>query len=267
LENVPLIDKYNAYQILDDRWKEISTDFEIIETDGKSAIKAVDPNMVMKKDKEVQEGWRGRILPFELVQRILLNDEAQVIRNKEERIAEISAIYDELIEDLPEEERESDMTNDAQDAFNAKGVAARLKELKKPETQDEEELKSILLRYTDLSKEEKECKKECKELNAALHLKTKETIESLSDEQAKELLSEKWIKPLVASFIDMPNQVVSELVKEVQMLAEKYSGTLAEIEDEIEETEQELSAMIDGLTGSEFDMKGLASLKALLGGR
>ena len=34
----------------------------------------------------------------------------------------------------------------------------------------------------------------------------------------------------------------------------------------IPQTEQELSAMIDDLTGSDFDMQGLKELQALLGG-
>ena len=35
---------------------------------------------------------------------------------------------------------------------------------------------------------------------------------------------------------------------------------------EIEKTENELSKMIDELTGSEFDMKGLQDFKSLFGG-
>ena len=38
------------------------------------------------------------------------------------------------------------------------------------------------------------------------------------------------------------------------------------METQIEETEKSLSAMIDDLDGSEFDMLGLAELKKLLGG-
>lgn len=49
LESIPLIDKYQAYQILDDNWSEVSVDFDIISTEGKDSIKVVDPNMVAKK--------------------------------------------------------------------------------------------------------------------------------------------------------------------------------------------------------------------------
>jgi len=38
LEDIPLIDKYEAYQLLDDDWTEIAVDLEIIQTEGTEAI-------------------------------------------------------------------------------------------------------------------------------------------------------------------------------------------------------------------------------------
>lgn len=266
LNNIPLIDKYNAYQILDDNWADIAIDFEVINTEGKMAIKVVEPNMVMKKDKEIQEGYKGRILPFELVQKALLSDELNKIKIKEKRINEIVASYEELIEYLTEEDKESDILNEASDAFNNKGVTLKLKELKKADSEEEKKLKEILNKYTKLNKEEKELKKEVKDLISNLNEKTKETIESLSDEKANEMVKEKWIKPLVNKLMELPNQIITKLINEVQALADKYSSTLIDIEEEIKETENELSSMIDHLCGSDFDMKGLAQLKNLLGG-
>lgn len=62
----------------------------------------------------------------------------------------------------------------------------------------------------------------------------------------------------------LPKAVVDVLSKEVSNLAQKYSTTLNDLEAEIKQTEKEFSAMIDELTGSEFDMEGLAKLKNLL---
>ena len=42
--------------------------------------------------------------------------------------------------------------------------------------------------------------------------------------------------------------------------------TLDDVEKEIVDTEQSLISMLNNLTGSEFDMKGLAEFKKLLGG-
>ncbi|MCI6061589.1 MAG: type I restriction-modification system subunit M [Dorea sp.] len=266
LADIPLVDKYHAYQVLDDEWIKIAIDFDIIDTEGKAAVKVVEPNLIMKKDKEVQEGWKGRILPFDLVQGVFLSDQLAEIKEKERRIEEIISEYEEMIEEMAEEDKESEILNEAQDAFQAKGVTARLKELKHPETEDEKKLKEMLEQYTKLSKEEKETKKEIKDLTAALHIKTKETIESLTDIQAEELLVEKWIRPLQEELMDIPRQVIGELIKQVRTLGDKYETTLIGIEKEIKEVEKSLVSMLDELCGNESDMKGIASLKALLGG-
>ncbi len=67
LGDIPLVDEYKAYQLLDDKWVRISVDLEMIQTEGFEAVKRVDPNLVSKKkndkDIEVQEGWLGRIHP------------------------------------------------------------------------------------------------------------------------------------------------------------------------------------------------------------
>ena len=65
--------------------------------------------MVLKKkdgtEVEVQEGWVGRIIPFEIVQQSILKDEADIVRTKEARISEISAKHEETIDSFSEEEK------------------------------------------------------------------------------------------------------------------------------------------------------------------
>ena len=118
----------------------------------------------------------------------------------------------------------------------------------------------------ELNTEEKDLKAAIKRDSALLEEKTKDTIEGLSDEEVIELLKEKWIKPLIDNLMQLPNTIVSKLVAKIEALAKKYETTFAEVENQIEETEQSLSSMIDDLEGSEFDLLGLAELKKLLGG-
>ena len=114
--------------------------------------------------------------------------------------------------------------------------------------------------------EEKELKKVIKTDSAKLHLLTKETIENLVDEQVYSLLELKWITPLIVELRQMPEVILDKLAAKVQALADKYSITFADVEDKIEETEAALSSMIEQLTGSDVDIKGLVELKSLLGG-
>ena len=79
-----LVDKYEAYQVLDNAWEGISADLEMLQTEGFDATRRVDPLMVLKKkggkDVEVQDGWKGHVLPFGLVQEALLSDELSALR-------------------------------------------------------------------------------------------------------------------------------------------------------------------------------------------
>lgn len=269
LDQVPLIDKYEAYQILDDEWGKIAVDLEIIQTEGFAATKKVDPNLVTKKkdgkEQEIQDGWVGRVIPFELVQKELLSDRYKELREKEARLAEIPSLYEEIIEDMTEEEKDGQVLNDNNDAFVAKEVTKKLKELKKEAPT--EEVKSFidkLDRYERLSKEEKDLKKEIKSETAKLHMLTKETIENLTDSMVCELLDKKWIGNLLESINKLPDTIVDNLVSKIQALVSKYKTTYFELEKEIKGTEKKLASMIDELEGNEYDMKGLSEFKALL---
>lgn len=263
MTDIPLVDKYEAYQLLDDDWTKIAVDLEIIQTEGFSATKVVDPNMVVKKkgnvEQEVQEGWKGHIIPFELIQNTILADDRKAIKEKETRLSEIASGYEEILDTLSEEEKEGDFVNE--DSFVFAEIKKALKsDSIEPETK--EKLKSVAA----LNAEEKTLKSAIKTESALLEEKTKETIEGLSDEQVIELLKDKWIKPLIESLMQLPDSIVAEIVAKLEALAKKYETTFAEVETQIEETEKSLSAMIDDLDGSEFDMLGLAELKKLLGG-
>lgn len=271
LEEIPLVDKYEAYQLLDDEWKEIAVDLEIIQTEGFDATKAVDPEMTMKKqggkDVEVQTGWMGRIIPFALIQKTVLKDEAVALKAKENRLSEISSELEEILDSLSEEEKETEVVNDNVDSLVAKEVPKKIKELKQEdETEEIREFIEKLENADALFKEEKRLKSEIKSESSALVNHTKETIENLSDEGARTLLEMKWIDSLLENLRKLPENIIDNLTKAVQQLSKKYETTFFDIEREIEETERELSDMIDELTGDEFDMKGLSELKALFMG-
>lgn len=265
LNDIQLIDPYEAFQLLDDEWNKISVDLEMIQTEGFEAVRKVDPNMILKKkdgkDIEVQDGYIGHVIPFELIQSVYLSDKTAALHEKENRLTEIASEYEELLDSLDEEAKNGDFVNDDKTAFVAAEVkkALKAKEL-------EPEILEVLKKFDNLNSEEKTLKTAIKKESAALHMKTKETIENLTDEQARELLKNKWIDKLTEQLAGLPDKLVNSLAAKVQALSEKYAVTFASVEDEINQTEKELSAMIDDLTGSDFDMQGLKELQALLGG-
>lgn len=132
LEDFKLIDKYKAYQALDNEWVSTSIDLEIIQTEGFEATKKVEPNMVTKKknnkEVEVQEGWVGRIIPFEIAQEVKLTDQLNSLKTKEERLIKIEAKYQEVIEKLQEEEKDV-LLNDDNTSFLVTKVNEALEDI------------------------------------------------------------------------------------------------------------------------------------------
>jgi len=274
LQPIALIDKYHAYQLLNSQWQTISTDLEILQTEGFEASRQVDPNIVIKKkngkDTEVQDGWLGHVLPFELVQHIHLKYELQALKEKENRLGEISAEYEAILEGLSEEDKEHDTIKDGGDGFINAAVIKTAKQLKAEVKQNgafaEDSVEASILKVDSLIAEEKALKKAVKTDFEALHLKTKATIEGLSDTQVNELLERKWITPLLSELKQLPTAIMNDLSQKLQHLADKYATTYADVANEIKTTEQSLGAMLDELTGNEYDMQGLAELKKLLQG-
>ena len=266
--NIPLVDKYEAYQKLDDNWQIIEADLEMIKTEGKEAITQVDANMVIKKkgnkETEVQDGYVGHILPFTLVQEALLVEEIKEITKLENQLNAILLEYEEIIESIAEEDRGDFLTED-NTAFVPKEVAKEIKAIgkQKPEAGSIEEK---LICVDTLITKEKNIKKSIKQKTAELHIKTKETIEALSFDDALKLLFKKWISPIVSEISIMPDYVVSSLESKINKLTKKYSVTMLDIESEIEKSEKEFSNMIDQLDGDEFDMSGLKELQKMLKG-
>ena len=265
-----LIDPYGAYEIFEDKFTEISGDLELIQTEGIKAVTQVDPNMVVKKkngkDVEVQEGWKGHILPFDLVQDICLSERKRDLKEKQEKLAEIPSSYEEILESLSEDDKEiiSEALNDTNDAFVFKNIKAVVKSLKADG--DSKELIESLEKVEKLNNEEKKLKTEIKQGEDELHLETKAKIESLSEEEVNNLLHKKWSSPIYNGILDLSDDMLKAFTKDVEALSTKYAVTMDDLEKEIKETEKSLASMLSELTGSERDMEGINELIKLLGG-
>jgi type I restriction enzyme M protein len=331
LASIPLIDNYHAYQLLDNQWQHISVDLEILQSEGFEAARVVDPNMVTKKkdgkEVEEQDGWKGRVLPFDLVQRVHHKDELDSLNEKQHRVTEITCLLEEIIESLSEDEGEYVVLNESGDKFVAAELNRELNEqlscvetdeiralndylallengVRKPQkvafiadhpeviwskieaSKDgtygkgkvnsyltslraahvfpEDSFASKLLRASSLLDEEKELKAAIRTDSAALHHKTKDTIENLSDEEVTELLEAKWIRPLSESLHELPDQQIDTLTSKLEALVKKYEVTFADNAREIEKTEKEIAGMIDELEGDDFDRQALEELKSFL---
>lgn len=266
--HIELIDKYQAYQIFSDEYKTISIDLEVLQTEGIESLTKVIPNMIIKKkgdkEEEKQEGWKGQILPFELVQREKLSFEVTKIEKLNAELAEIASKYEEFIENIPEDEK-GDILNEDNTAFNFKEVKKIVKGTKNQKV-EAGSIEDVCIQVDRLCEKEKAVKKQIKELTAELHLLTKKTIENLTMADALELLDIKWNRNICNGIISLLDELQKNLKSKIISLKSKYEVTLSDLDRDIDDTSSELIKMIDELVGNEFDIKGLQDLKKLLGG-
>ena len=261
-EGLPLIDKYAAYQILADNWPGIMGDVEIIQTEGFGACNVVETKMKIVKDKngveqEVADGLKGRIIPFELVQKTLFYDELNAIATLQSRIeaidGELDAVRDEL---LGMEDTDKYFDAEKDNAFMKKEITADSKPKADVEDDIKEQLKTIVALWDEQSAKKKQVAKE----KLALEKKTIETIEGLDMKGINHFLELKWIQPITSAIDALPDAIVQTLADSITSLNEKYAVTYNDIEQGIAESERNLAELIEQLTGDEFAISGLLNL-------
>lgn len=172
LSDIPLIDRYKVYQILDDNWVKISADLEILQREGLGALNKVDPKMVLKKEKnkkdvvEVQDGWIGRILPFEFVQSALMAEDFDHLNTLKSRLEEINSEISEFVESCVGDEDAPDVFNEENDALDSKKFSSEIKRIKADkksgETFDEDSIEEKLIKIDSLLTEAKSLKSKVK---------------------------------------------------------------------------------------------------------
>ena len=280
LEGAALIDKYHAYQLLHDQWTRISQDVEIIQSETIAAVRAVDPHMVLKKkngkEAELQDGWSGRILPFELVQQHMLNTPMAELENIQSAIASCSADVQDIFDSLSEEDKEAEEVKECLNAdataFSPSDIAKAVKKLMQERKAsadsfwEEDSWQELVIRAHAILEEKKKLDRKAKQRFTELHMHTKEIIESLSDADADELLAAKWIDPLISGLRDLPSTAIADLSSAIIQLAKKYELTFADLDSQIHATERELVTMLKDLTGTPTDMLAMSELIDMLGG-
>lgn len=133
LEKFPLVDPYGAYQRLDDAWNGISLDLETLQNEGWDTVRSIEPRMTVRQSggrtEEVQDGWEGRILPFALVAKVLFRPELDALDDLRQKLDSLDAEKAEILESLPEEEKDGPWVSEDGTAFNEKGLDRKIQEI------------------------------------------------------------------------------------------------------------------------------------------
>lgn len=249
VDPIPLIDRYAAYQSFAGHWNVISGDIEMLQTEGFEVITQVDPNMVIKKNNkeddeitEVQDGWKGHILPFELVQTELLPDAVREIDSLEKRLAEIGEEYTEIIDSFDEDEKQGSYLNDNNDAFVTKELKAAVDDALKEVTSAEIQTLSDYLAITS-----KKDKIAYIEENKAADWAA---MTSNADGTYKKTVINNRIKELKQQYIFPAGSFESKIIAALQ-LTEEETAKKRELKLKKEELQIKTKEVVEGLSEDE----------------
>ncbi len=272
LAPVPLVNEYQGYQLLHEKWLTIANDLTILQTEGWDAMRVVDPVMEWKtKDKkkvEVQTGWEGRVATFEVIRDLYLPELRDQVDDLTAERDSIDAELTALIEGLSEEDKAdlADVLNAKEDGFLKSDLNKAVKALPKSGQWPEGSIEAVQIEAKQLLDRLTKVKSQLKKAKEELEAKTHETVEKLTDDQIVEVLSAKWVAALMVQLALLPSLTLRELADQVQRLQDKYATPLTELDTQITTTERSLLASLDQLTGSDADMQAVAALQQMLGG-
>jgi type I restriction enzyme M protein len=266
LRNIPLVDKYDVYQVLATNWQAIVNDIETIQTEGIEAVRVVEPayKVVKKGDEEIEvaDGLKGRIIPFELVQHEMFQDKLDAIdalqSNVEGIVAEIEELRDELsaMDDTDKYFEEEDNTK-----LIKKVITADAKSKKDDiDNAVKVKLQSLVNKWAEQTK----VNNEIKVAEAELEDLTVEAIKTLSADNVELLLHKKWITPICNGINATMSNVLVSLEKAVSVLDSKYAVSYKAIELALTSSQNELSNLIGQLQGDDYSIKGLSDFMNLI---
>ena len=259
-ENLPLTDRYQIYQLFAERWPGIVSDIEVIQTEGLKACKVVEPNYKMVKkdgvDEEVEDGVKGRIMPFEMIQQVYFNNELQAIEALRQRLGAIDGEVDAIRDEFTEEEAEIYNDSEKEGALDKNRIKADAKPLSDIEDDTRAKLQQMMALWDEKSKKNKKLKADI----AALNEKTIREINNLDVKEIQNLLRLKWIQPIEDAIFAIPDAIQQNLADAVQSLSDKYATTYNDIEQQLSESLASLAELVSQLTGDEYAIKGLTQL-------
>lgn len=261
-DKVPLVDRYAVYQALSNVWPTVITDIEMLQTEGLAAARVVEEaTKIVKKDGEeveVADGLKGRIIPFDLVQRLKFKEELMAIEKLETILDDIIAESEELIESFTDEEAEVYMEGED----TPKVDKAKVKKDAKAKGNDiEKETKEKLQKIANLWEGQSLLNKAIKKNKAELIEKTKDSIVNLTDVEIESLLRYKWIEPICDGIDNTLEDELNAFEKSVSALAAKYAVSYNDLNGQLDDAQKELAKMIGDLTGDEYSLEGLNLFK------
>lgn len=257
LKGFPLVDRYDAYQVLSDNWTNVTADLEMLQTEGLDAARTVETkNKLVKTDDgeiEVPSGLEGRIIPFSLVQSEMFQHKLREIKDIEYQRGDTDALIDELRDGLDEDEVQTYMIEDTDrldKALVKKDSKNKDGEIEPTTLLKLKEFVRLWNRQTMLNKDLRTARQQLEEATIA-------AIKLLTDEQIAYLLHLKWIDPICEGIAALLPACLTTMEKSIVELDAKYSMPYTRLTADLNSTRSDFSELVSDLTGDSYAIEGL----------
>lgn len=262
LEKYDYVDEYDGYQTIANMCNaSIKHDIEYISAQGfYAAARLREPNMVQKgsgKDKHsVQDGWKGSLIPNDLIAKEFFGDEQKKIEEKREAAQAADDKLSEYAESAKEEDTDEntalfdllkkDENDEPLDSFDMKLLKNSLKEFSKGSTEYE-----LVKKVIEISDNKAKMTKDVKNKEDELESAVEERITNLTNDEIDSLLYKKWFGSLVEDIRSTARKPIADEIKTLEMLEKRYDMTIDEIDAELEKETAAFDAMRSELVVTE----------------
>lgn len=273
-EKLPLIDKYEAFELFSQHWTEITNDMEALSSQEGSEVFGEEQRQGKPDERNNPELGKEEITSYgeasfqlgAFVRTFIqeryfptkLEELSSAERNAELAKEELKELYGEIPEDF-----EFDSAIDQEkEVFIPKEIKALSKAIAKDEkagftlSESQEFVKKVASRISTVDKTRKEAKKIYEELDG----ETSKKQQSLTEEEFEEILTNKWINPLVKSWEKMGDDLVFNFSEKLSTLRSSFIA----LEEEIKKTSDELSSLLSELQADEIQSEALKTLQELI---
>lgn len=277
-EKLPLIDKYEAFELFSQHWTEITNDMEALSSQEGSEVFGEEQRQGKPDERNNPELGKEEITSYgeasfqlgAFVRTFIqeryfptkLEELSSAERNAELAKEELKELYGEIPEDF-----EFDSAIDQEkEVFIPKEIKALSKAIAKDEkagltlSESQEFVKKVASRISTVDKTRKEAKKIYEELDG----ETSKKQQSLTEEEFEEILTNKWINPLVKSWEKMGDDLVFNFSEKLSTLQAEHSSSFIALEEEIKKTSDELSSLLSELQADEIQSEALKTLQELI---
>lgn len=277
-EKLPLIDKYEAFELFSQHWTEITNDMEALSSQEGSEVFGEEQRQGKPDERNNPELGKEEITSYgeasfqlgAFVRTFIqeryfptkLEELSSAERNAELAKEELKELYGEIPEDF-----EFDSAIDQEkEVFIPKEIKALSKAIAKDEkagftlSESQEFVKKVASRISTVDKTRKEAKKIYEELDG----ETSKKQQSLTEEEFEEILTNKWINPLVKSWEKMGDDLVFNFSEKLSTLQAEHSSSFIALEEEIKKTSDELSSLLSELQADEIQSEALKTLQGLI---